>query len=359
MAYAYSGQFNSYVAKATGQIIAFARNPKRYKVNQYTQLVPTKTELGLYYYLHPDDFVKAGTPNEALWMDGAKRPEKTGQRIRHKTQEFQCMRYDYDFQIGWRTLQVADYKVLLANTNSAQNECMLDWTKEVIDLGEAASNWAGNTAAATDLAGGGLWDSGTPQDPVLKKSLGQIAETITLGTNGMAADYENEDDVGLYMVLSPTAARRIASSPEVHAIFKESLYAEAMLTKGSAAPGAVFQIPKKLYGFTVVVENAVIVTGNPVTAGTLASTSGSPAPRRFVKDYSSCIICSRPGGLDGELGAPNFSTFQRYYVDSEMQLKIFDEAKHEYTDGHINRFGVSKLAAPAAGFLVTNILAAA
>lgn len=293
---------------------------------------------------------------QAIWVDGAKRPEVTGQRMRHKTQEFQCIRYDYDFQVGWRTLQNADYKVLLANTNSAQNQCMIDWTMEVISLAQTPGNWAGNTADAASLAGGGMWDSGTPEDPVIKKSLGQIAETITLNTNGMAADYENTDDVGLMCILSPHSARRMAAIPEIHAIYKESLYADALVTKGSANPNAVFQLPKRLYGYEMVVENAVIVTENPEATAGLASTSGASPTRKFVKDAISAIICSRPGGLDGEIGAPNYSTFQRYYVGSEMKVQVFDEPKHEYTDGHVVRFGATKLAAPASGFLVTNIL---
>ncbi len=96
--------------------------------------------------------------------------------------------------------------------------------------------------------------------------------------------------------------------------------------------------------------------GNTSYPYVLAATTGSPAPRRFIKSFNSAAIVSRPGGVDGEIGAPNYSTLQRYYTGSEMKVQVFDEAKHEYTDGHVVRDGVSKLAAPATGFLVTNIL---
>jgi hypothetical protein len=361
MAFQYTGQFNGYVAKATGQVIAFARDPKKYKLNKYTQLVKSDTELGTYYLIHPDDTVRLVSDNANVWMDGAKRPERTGQRVRHKTAEFACVRRDYDFQIGWRTLQTADYKVLLANTNSAENEAMIAWTKEVIDLAETATNWGNNTANAVDLAGGATWDAGTANNPVIKKSLLQLAEQITLLTNGVAADFENADDVGLVLVLNPQSARRLASTPEIHSVYKESLYAEQMIGKSGVNPNAVFGLPARLYGYTTVVETAVIVSERAESETTVgahqAATTGSPAPRRFVKSFDSAIVASRPGGIDGTLGAPNFSTIQRYYVGSELKVKIFDEAKHEYTDGHVERFGVTKLAAPASGFLVTNILA--
>ncbi len=322
--------------------------------------MPSKEALGIYYLLHPDDSVRFITRKSAVWEDGQKRPEKTGQRIRHKTAEFQCIRYDYDFQIGWQTLQSADYKVLLANTNAAENACMIDWTDEVLTLGETAGNWGANTADAADLAGGAQWDAGTPENPVLKKSLGQIAQQINLVTNGVVADYENVEDVGLILVLSPTAAVRMASSPEVHAIYKESLYADALVTRGNPNPNGIWQLPPYLYGFKIVIEDTVYVSENPEVAGGLAVTTGATPTRKYRKAFDSAIICSRVGGIEGQLGAPNFSTFQRYVVDGkDMQVSIFDEKKHEYTDGHVVKHGVAKLAAPASGFLVTRILNAA
>lgn len=357
MAFRYGGQFNSYVPKVTGQVVNYARDPKKYKLNRYTQLVKSEAPVGVYYLIQPDDQVRHVNDEETIWEDGAERPKVTGNRIRHDTVEFQTVRHDYDFQIGWKTLQVADYNVLLANTNSAQNQCMIAWTNEVINLGESASNWSSNHANAVDLDGGAQWDAGTPENPVIKKSLLQIAETITLATNGMAADYEKTDDVGLILLLAPRAARRMASTPEIHAIYKESMYADAVVSKQAANPNAVWGLPAMLYGYTVVVENAVRVKTRPVQAGTLAATTGGPpANRDFVKSATSAIVCSRPGGLDGQMGAPSFSTFQRYYFQTEMKVEIFDEAKHQYTDGHIVRDGKTVLAAPASGFLVENIL---
>lgn len=354
----YTGQFNSYVAKATGQVIAQARDPKKYKLNKYTQLVKTDDELFLYYYIHPDDFVRHYNDKASVWEDGQKRPEKTGQRVRHKTREGQAIRRDYDFQIGWRTLKRADYNVLLSNTRSAENECMIAWTQECISLLETAGNWSGNTANAVDLAGGAQWDQGTPEDPVIKKTLLDLAERITLATNGIVGDYENPDDVGLILLLSPHAARRMATTPELHAIYKESTYTERLVAKAGVNPNAVWGLPEMLYGYKVIVENAVRVSESPQDDDTIAATTGSPAPRRFIKSFDSAVVLSQEK-VDGNIGAPNYSTVQRYYVDREMSVEIFDEAKHEYTDGHVVRHGTTHVTAPATGFLVTNILNAA
>lgn len=356
MAFKYGGQFNAYVAKATGQIINYARDPKRYKLAKYSQVVKHDDAVGIYYKIHPDDFVRAVAPKEQVWEDGAKRPFRTGNRIRHDTVEFQAIRYDYDFQIGWATLKSADYNVLLANTASAQNQCMLEWTMELMTLGEEPSNWAGNTAIATDLAGAGQWDAGTPENPIIKKSLLQLAERITLNTNGLAGDFENQDDVGLEIILQPQSARRMATTPEIHAIYKESLHANALIGKSAVNPNAIFGLPEKLYGFTVVVETAVRVSSNPTIDGALAGTTGTSPARAFVKSPYSAIICSRPGGVAGVAGAPNYSTFQRLVVGSDMKLQVFDEKKDELTDGHVVRHGVSILPAPATGFLVQKIL---
>ena len=317
--------------------------------------MPAPEDLFLYYLIHPDDFVTHYNQTAAIWQDGQLRPMKSGQRIRHDQVQGQCVRYDYDFQIGWKTLKSADYNVLMANTKSAENEAMIAWTEEAIALIEDAANWNGNTADAADLDGGATWDAGTPENPVIKKTLGALAEQISLGTNGIVGDFENPEDVGLILLLAPGAARRMAVTPEIHAIYKESLYADALVTRQSANPNAVWQLPARLYGFTVVVENAVQVSTSPVAAATAAATTGSPAPRSFLKSYTSAAILSRVGGIDGEIAAPNFSTVQRDYTGTEMAVKIFDEPKHELTDGHVERCGTTKLAAPASGFLITNI----
>ncbi len=359
MAFAFeqAGPYSGYIAKATGQVIAYARDPKKYRINRYTQLLKSDTELGVYYEIHPDNFVRQTGRKRRVWFDGERRPESTGNRIRHRPVEFRTIRYDYDFQIGERTAKTASYDLLMANTRSAENECMIDWTDEVVELAETAANWLGNTADAVDMAGGAKWDTGTAENPVIKMTLLDIAERITLGTNGLAADFENADDVGLILLLAPQAARRMAVVPEIHAIYKESLYAEKMTSQSSANPNAVWGLPAMLYGYKVVIENAVKVTENEQDDNTLApTTGGASAIRRFCKSPYSAVVCSRPGGLEGTMGAPSYSTFQRYYNTSELELEIFYDGKHRYSDGHVSRDGYTVLAAPAAGWLVTSIL---
>jgi hypothetical protein len=112
-----------------------------------------------------------------------------------------------------------------------------------------------------------------------------------------------------------------------------------------------------LYGYTVIVENAVRVSERPQADGTYATSTGSSPARAFVKDPYSAAVLSRPGGVNGQIGAPSYSTIQRYYNQYELTVRTFDDAKHEYTDGHVNRDSFTVLAAPATGFLVTNILA--
>lgn len=354
--YNFTGQFNSYIAKANGQVIANARDPKKYRVNKYTRAIKVEEALFVYYYIHPDDFVRTPATKSSVWYDGQERPEISGQRIRHKTREGQCIRYFEDFQIGWETLKRADYNVLLGNTRAVENKVMIDWTNEVITLGEDPTQWSGNTADASDLAGGAPWDTGTPEHPTIKMSLLEIAERITLNTNGIAGDFENEDDVKLKIVLGVGAARKMATTPEIHAVYKESTFAERLVGKLAANPNAIYGLPKMLYGFEVVVETAIQVTENPQLDGDLALTTGSPAPRRFCKDSNSAIIVSNNGSVDGEIGAPNYETFQRFYKDQEILLETEDQSWHKRTRGGATRHGTTHLVAPATGFLVTNIL---
>jgi hypothetical protein len=132
MAFQYAGQFNAFVPKVTGQVIGNARDPKKYKINRYTQLIKAPAPLGVYYKVHNDDFVRQVADKERTWEDGAKRPEVTGNRVRHDTAEFQTIRKDYDFQIGWRTLARRRLQRAAGQHPRAENEAMIAWTQDAI-----------------------------------------------------------------------------------------------------------------------------------------------------------------------------------------------------------------------------------
>lgn len=361
----YPGSFNSFVPRVTGQVISFVRDPKKYRVNQYTQLVKSDNSVGVYYKIHADDGMRLESIDEHTWHDGALRPRWKNEGVRHETVEFQTVRQDFGFTIGWKTLKQADYNILFGYTAKARNQAMMARTQEVITLLETTSNWGTHYATADALNGGaGSWDTASsdktsPNYLAIKKTLDAALERVHLDTNGAVADYEEGDEPPFLLILSPRAALKMSQTSEIHDYLAQSPFALGQVKGRVKGQNARWGLPEELYGVCkVVVENAVRVSERPKASAAEAAVTGSPAPRRFIKSNDSAILMCRPGSLDGQYGAPSFSTAQIYYYDKEMTVEAFDETRDRLTDGHVTQDVKAVLAAPASGFLITDLLSA-
>ena len=364
MAFVTPGAFNAFIPQATGQVISYIRDPSKYRVMQYAQLVLTPKPIGIYYKINRDDAARLVSDERDIWHDGARRPFSDEDSLRHDTVEFAVTRRNFVAILGWKTIENADIKVLVGHTNKIRNKAQISRTQRLISLGETASNWEGHAATASSLNGGaGFWDQstseeGSPNRLAIKKTLDEVARQIHLDTNGVVGDFgEDGDQNGLMMLLSPGAALRISQSDEIHSYIRESVYALPQLQGGKRGQNAIWGLPEYLYGWKVIVENAVRVSEQPNTSGNSASTvGGASASRRFVKSDDSAICCTRVGGLDGQYGAPSFSTFQLYYEGKEMQLETFDEPKDRLTEVHAVIEDKATLPAPTSGYLIQDIL---
>jgi len=358
----YISGFNAFVAKATGQVISYIRDPKRYRLVDYVQMVRSPAPVGVYYKLDVDQPVRVESVDEDAWADGAMRPRNTHNQMRHDLVEFQCVRRNRGFEIGWQAIETADYKVLVAHSAMAQNQLMVARTQRVITLLETAGTWPGMTDTANNLNGGaGQWDLGS-DDPTdanylsIKKTLDAVAERIHLKTNGMVGDPEG--DTKLCLIISPRAALKMSQSAEIHDYLKQSPFAMAQVKGAVPGQNAKWGLPDHLYGdWKIVVENAVRVSERPKASGAEASiTAGSPIPKRFVKGNDTAIVVSRPGGLDGQYGSPSFSTVQIYYYEKEMDIETRDLPWDRLTEGAVSENVKEVVPAPQAGFLITDIL---
>jgi len=357
----YTSQFNAYIPEATGQVIAFIRDPKTYRYNEYTQLVKAPTEVGVYMKLEVDNFQRFVTNDEDAWPDGARAPENKWNQVKHDWVEFQCIRRMDATTIGWLVQQQAAYKVLLANTKGIQNQHMAKRTQRLITMAENTANWGNNTDTANNLNGGaGFWDKAT-NDPgdvhflAIKKTLDQVAQIVQLNTNGVVNF--NDPDSPLILVLAPGAARKMSQTSEIHSYLQGSAGdAYRRLTGTEAEMIENYGLPKYLYGWKIVVEDAVRVGERPKASGVEASTTGSPAARRFIKSEDSAIVCVRPGKLDGTYGTTNYSTMQLFYHGSEIELETLPDNRNRLDELRVISSVTERLAAPASGYLIQDII---
>lgn len=362
MALAHFGGFSGFIPAATGQVISFIRDPKTYRINKYAQLVPTSKTVGVYHRIGLDQAVRNVNSDEFLWEDGAKRPDGHQNRLKYDTVEFQTERYNYPWTIGWKAIEQADVKLVVAHTAMAQNQLMVGRTNRAMTLLETASNWGNNTATAHDLNdGAGFWDTASsdenhPNYLAIKKSLDAVARRVALLTNGMV---DNAESSVLKLLISPTLAQKMANSPEIHNYLRESPYAMDQVRGRKAGQNSIWGLPDQLYGWDIEIENAVYVNQRPNSSesiGSEAAVLGASPARKWAKSDTSAVVLSRVGGLDGQYGAPSFSTLQIYYYGKEVEIESFDEPKHRRTEGHVVEDTKCVLAAAPSGFLIQNVL---
>jgi hypothetical protein len=358
MAYQVHGAFNGYVPQATGQLISFMRDSKKWRLNDYIQYVHSTKPVGLYKRLGLDQPVRVVNDEINVWADGHKRPRRPDNRLKFETVDFQCIRRTEGFEIGWQAIEHADEKILTMHADMAMNQLMTARTKRVITMLETASNWGGYTATVQSLnRGAGSWrdasaDPNSTHYLAIKKTLNAAALQIQLNTNGVVKATEKGV---LRLLISPNVASMISETGEIHDYIKGSPAAKENITSGL---NSTYNLPDTLYGWEVVVEDAPIVTQNPNDSeswGSEAATTGNAPARRYIKNDNSVVAMTRVGGLDGQYGSQSFTTAQIFYVDKELSIKTFDDPKHELTEGFVDEYVVEKLVAPQSGLLITGV----
>ncbi len=347
---------NGFLPQATGQVIAYVRNPSRFKMNQYCQLVRSPKPVGFYFELDHDHPVRVVTDQESAWPDGTPRPMHNNELGEFRAIDFICDRRDYGFRIGQQAMEAADWQVRPFHMAAALSQAMTNKTQRIITLLETSGNWpTTNTADANTLNGAaGKWNTASddPQSPyylAIELSLLQAIQTIHLQTNGMV---QIED---LQMVVSPGLARKMAASPEIHDYMRGSRFSLGMLTKDGTVVNVNdnWGLPPTYAGVKIVVEDAVRTTSRQ---NATSASSGFEGTRIFIKQDTSAVITSRVGGLDGEYGAPSFSTTQVYYYLYELAVESFADAKNKLEEGHVVDQFKEVLAAGHSGYLITNTL---
>lgn len=349
--------FNGFIPQATGQVISYLRDPKKFKLAKYVQYIQTPATVGVYARIHRDDSVRVVTDNDFTWADGADRPQGDWNQLRFEWVEFSVKRRNYPFRIGQIALEQAKsaWKPLEHHLGMVTQQCYINRTNRIMTLGQTASNWQTNgldhAKDANVLNGGaGKWDTASddPSSPhynAIKKTLATAARTVNLDTNGMVEPGD------LQLVISPETAQAMANSAEIHNYLKFGPFSREQL-EGGSNPNAIWGLPPNLYGLAdVIVDDTVYVSSRPLAAGTYTSTA-----RQYAKDATSAMLLSRKGGINGVYGAPSFSTFQLYWYKWEAAVEVYDDQENKRLNGNIVDAFAEVLAAPESGMLLTNVL---
>jgi hypothetical protein len=345
MAAGYPSGFNTFVPSfdASGHLaIAFSRNPKDFSLNRYITLTPVKKSSGYYLRITAEQaarVINKTTLAEFVWPDSNDAPTGEWGTESFQFVPFNTTRYAFPFRLGYKAVDQADWKILANHSMIAAQDAMTARTVRTVQkLLDTTQYDSSHVATATSL-GGGFWSAGTTSNPYIKIAMNKAAQQIQLDT---LASVKVRD---LQLVVSPVVAAAMAASSEIQDYVKNSPFAMAQVRGDSPSNNGQWGMPDMLYGYGLVVEDAVQVT----------SRKGATRAASYVFDGNTALMVARPGELTGHAGGPSFST-GHIFTYEEMTVEQRDDPDNRRIAARVVEDYDVQVVAPASGFIITHTL---
>lgn len=343
----FPGGGNTFVKdhESSGKLVVnFSRNPTKFALNRYIQIVPVKKTAGYYMEMTVEEAGRLLNSNgsEFNWPDGADAPSGVDGTEMFEFKEFRTIRNAYNVRLGEQAAEQAGWNITEQHLAIKAQQAMTSRTQDVATALTTTGNYSSSHhSAASSISGmsGNLAASTTARQDI-KRAFNYMALQIIQDT--LAA----VDESSLRIVLGPQDAANIAQCQEIVDHIKGSPDALAQVRGELPGRNTRFGLPDKLYGYEIVVEDAVKVT----------SRKGATRATSFVWPQGSLVMCSQVGGLVGVADAPNFSTAVLFvYEKDEMAVETQHDTWNKRHDARVIDNRQAKVIAPASGFLLTSI----
>lgn len=374
MPYNYPGVNNAYLPELNGMVAALIRDPNKFKINNYVSFRPSDTQVGTYVKIDNSQSARVVSLDSNVWADAAERPFHVEGNVGFKFETFRTKRYNTGYVLSNATILQAAFDVQAFHVASHLARMMTITTTRIMSKLEDVTSWVDSdinidhSETATAL-GGGPWSAATSTNLNIRKSLNTAERNIIRDSLGTV------DQGVLYLVISPGLAATIANTTEIQQYVVNNPYALAQIrgdqyvdSYGKVRKGRnrMFGLPDQLYGYELIVEDAVRVT----------SELGSSVARSFIKSDSSAVILSKIDGLPGDQvgSAPttNFSTYQIFYWGDEqasgrqvtgindfatspgglLSVEYYYDIRNRRQEGHVTTNWEDVLVAPETGYLI-------
>lgn len=348
MAASYPGPHSVHVPAHQGLVVDFARNLKKFPVNQYTQVVPVKKRNDFYQRMTVEEAgrVLSTTLDDKLWQDGNPRPERNEGTESFEFFQYRTERYLFGANLGNLTIENADWDIVTQHESIYARQAMTARTQQAITTLTTAANYdASHVIDVTAITGtlgnnSGNWIASTVALQNIKRSLYTASEIILDDT----LDAVSLDD--LVLVINSELAAGISLSQEIVDYIKGSPEA-AYFIKGEGRvfnPNVKYGLPPTLYGFPLVVESTRKVT---------SAKGASSVTKTQVLPTSTPFLCARPGGIEAPVG-PNFSTCV-CFAYLEMGVETVNDGINKRQLLNVIEDYDYQLVAPVSGVLFTDV----
>jgi hypothetical protein len=367
MAAVYPSGTNTYLPSfdATGNmIVSFSRNVKDFALNKYVTITPVTKSTGYYLRLTYEQAARVSNANlnDFVWADGNDAATGEFNKESFTFDSYKTERYAFPFRLGYKAVDQADWKIIAQHSAIIGQQAMTARTLQVYNKINTSTNWdlttgakqwfpnaneamqgtgglglvTGQVSGASGLAG---FARGTASNPVIKKFLNAAAIRINKKTLGVVGPRD------LQWVMSPTVAQTLAVSEELQDYLKQSPFALSQVRGDSASQNGIYGLPDQLYGYNIVIEDAVRI-------GQKKNASASPD---YIWGTTTALI-ARPGQLVGFEGAPSFSALHLMMYE-EMTVEQRDDPDNRRITARVVEDYGTEVVAPVAAFIVQSSLA--
>jgi hypothetical protein len=328
-------------------LVSYARNPKEFAVNEYVTISPISKPIGYYPKVFAADNVRvrSSTLADARWADGTRRLQGTGEynTPRHTFATYTAVRYQYNATLGNESIDYADWDLKTMTRDNLASIAMTGRTKLIVDtIFDTSNNFPSNHTSTVTALAGGFWGAGTINDPIIKNTLRKVRERIALDTNGKVSISD------LRLVMNPTTAGGIAQAQEIHAYLAQQVGSIDVLEGTNPSSGENWSLPKKLYGFEIVVD-----ASNISAAKESLLTQDTPT---FLVPDNKVAVLARPGSLVSN-GGINFSTIHVLEMKGQsFSMEEKDDSFNRLLDMFLTDYFVPIVPAPESGYILTSVL---
>lgn len=352
---AFPGPGNVYIptfggTKANAKlIVSFARDPKKFAVNGLATRTPTETMAGYWEVLRPEVLARLfQTPNSYIWVDGQPFPSGNHNQQDFRAMPYQCQRLAIPNYLGNQTKEQAVWDIEQTQLDVLGHMMMTLRAKVYYTLMLNPVNYLPNhvfTAqqwSSQNGATGGGWQQGTAQNPIIYRTLKNMANQIRKDT--MATTTYKD----LTLVIDPDAAIIMGGSEEIHWYLAQQSGAIKQIM-GDNEQNGEWGLPKRLYDMNLIVDPTLqTISGRLVVPGTTTD----------IMDYNTALVVAAPGALSSNIGQVNsgFSTTHMFvYKGQEMVVKTQYQQWDEFTKYGIYETYAMSIVSPETCALATSL----
>jgi hypothetical protein len=248
-------------------------------------------------------------------------------------------------QIPLQAIDVASFKLEPAMFSMLCQQAMTRRTLSMATVATTASNYPTAHVATANALAGGYLDAGTNANPYLQNAIQSAVQVISKSTGGMVGDTAQ-----CAVICNPASAALLSRSEETRGYLSNQIGAIRFLRGEEPTNSRNWNLPDKVYGADLIIENAIYNDG-PLSAADDTSNNNYCWPDDFV------LVVAKPTKIEwpeGATGNPaTLTTFEYEAMNAETQLLPWDRLLNMA----ITEQYQCQVAAPLTGFLITDCFA--